>query len=88
MEYKVYTYDLWGNERDGFEVNDVYGTDLIAEINEDMTDKQIIQELKGIGLLKKTCKDSEFHIYGDFNYELYIEYPEFKPLCELRLIND
>jgi len=89
MLYRVCTYDLRGNECDGFQVNDVYRTDFIAEIDENMSDKQIIQELKNIGLLKKTCKDSEFNIEGEFQYMLYIEYTQYlRPICELRPIND
>jgi hypothetical protein len=30
QQYKLYTYDVWGNARDGFEVNDFYAHGTIT----------------------------------------------------------
>lgn len=30
MTFKLYTYDVWGNSRDGFEVNDRYSNGMVT----------------------------------------------------------
>jgi len=56
MKYRVYCYEVWGNEEDGYEVNNVFGTDMIVDIGLDDTKEAILAKL-GV-------KESEFDDYG------------------------
>jgi len=84
-KYQVYDYDVWGNEKDGFDVNNVFKTPYVVEISEKDFDKEVIGRLKDAGFLKKTCKNSKFQIGGEPDYTLYVMYsPTWYPVCELR----
>lgn len=79
-QYRVYTYDLWGNENDGYEVNDVYQQQQLLEIADNATDNEIK------ALLLKECfsagsTSEKITIEGEDT--LYIEY-DGKPVAELR----
>ena len=84
MKYKLYTYDLWGNDKDGYQINDYYGQDEF-DINESMTDKQIF---KIIGIKPQSQNHVEFDDHYIDSDTLYIiAKKNSKPLCELRRIN-
>jgi len=85
--YEVFTYDLWGNPKDGFQVNDVYSTgirDLV--ICEDAKDKDVIRYLKKAGVLNPKDHFKSFDIFGEPDYALYIEKNGI-PVCELQAMN-
>jgi hypothetical protein len=90
QNFQIYDYDIWGNKKDGFEVNDVYCTPLIVELKEEYTDNTIIRKLKEVGFIKNTAKNCNFEIEGDFDHTLYINYngSYFMPMCELRPIQE
>jgi hypothetical protein len=84
MKYQLINYfDVWGNAKDGWEVNNqcVEFEDLYIMSN--ATDKDVLNYLKSIGFLttsdmrKLVVKDS-----GDW-IEIY-ERKGMKPLCSLR----
>ena len=54
--WTVATLDVWGNEKDGWDVNNVYKycDDLV--IADDADEHDIMQALKRMGLLKKACQ--------------------------------
>lgn len=79
-QYRVYTYGLWGNEKDGYEVNDVYRQSQILEIADNATGNEIK------ALLLEECfsegsTSEKITIEGEET--LYIEY-DGKPVAELR----
>ena len=52
MEYTLINYtDVWGNEKDGWEINDVSREFNDLHIEKDATDKDILEYLKTIGFL-------------------------------------
>ena len=85
-EYELYSYDVWGNEEDGYEVNDSY---KIGKIElEDTEDNSIIEALKQFGFLKDHALTSDFTIDGENEYTLYVNGEKNNyPYCELRRIN-
>ena len=93
MKMKWYDYDVWGNDKDGYEVNDIYAAligsslfnceNVYIDVLESDTDKQIVQKLKKSGWMKKTVKDSKVSIDGEIEYQLFIDYCG-RPACELR----
>lgn len=85
--YEVITYDLWGNDKDGYAVNDAFISGVISINAENMDDKQIIQALKKDGWIKRGFRFNSFTIDGECDYSLYINYSTqkcFIPLLELR----
>lgn len=94
--YKLYAYDVWGNEKEGYEVNNVYsalvGTNLFdavsveVELPPDASDRDIIKSIKDSGWLNKKLHYKSFEVEGDFDYTLYLSY-KGRPLGELRKIS-
>jgi hypothetical protein len=82
--YKLYTYDLWGNDKDGYTINDYYAQE-IYEISEDLTDDQIF---KMIGIKHQSRRHVEIDdAISDHDYALYIiRKKDNKPICELRRV--
>ena len=75
MKYRLYEYDLWGNQ-----VNDVRSTIFIHEIKPEESDESIIRKVYG-----ENAKIEDFSIDGDIDGESYI-WIDHKgiPDCELR----
>jgi len=85
MKFVVYTYDVWGNRKDGYEVNDVCASGI--EINLRRTDnKSIINTLKKEDYIRKCLHVSSFSITGEDYHTLYIYYKDY-PVCELKRID-
>jgi hypothetical protein len=86
--YKVFDYDVWGNEKDGYTVNDTRSTIFTLEIDFEKTDEiEIIKELKAIGFLKKTSKNSKYFVDMTDENDITIDYSGY-PVCELRKENN
>lgn len=85
MDFQVVEYDVWGNAKDGYEVNGAYVTNNIITIEEEATNEDICDWLRGYlypGLPKKIIID------GDYDFSLYLEAEEDgKPLLELRRVH-
>lgn len=62
--YRVYSLDVWGNETDGFEVNDrrQIGT---VEIEDDTPDGSILGRLQAKGYLDESLSIIDVCIDGD-----------------------
>lgn len=83
--YQVYDYDVWGNSKDGFEVNNIFKTPYKVNISEKDTDHQIIGKLKNVFFLQRYAKNSKFRIEGEPDFTLYVVHePAEYPVCELR----
>ena len=65
-QFRVWTLDVWGNKRDGFEVNDRSERGRVV-LPIDSTDRQIIGTLKQRGYLRKGLHVNSFEIEWDEN---------------------
>lgn len=54
MKYRIVSLDVWGNKKDGYEINAAYNTDNFIDIEENDTAKDIKQKLFNIDYLSKT----------------------------------
>lgn len=69
-KYRVWTYDVWGNASDGYEINDrneltdYLFSGKLMEVKND-SDNAIIEALKDNGYLKKTVKLKSLIFNGD-----------------------
>lgn len=83
--YQLVTYDLWGNNKDGYEVNDIYKQDLFILISSWNEDLEILKALRSEGILTKTTRYKDYTLNHNEDV-IYIEYKSY-PCCELRQIN-
>lgn len=81
--YDLYTYEVGGNARDGFEINDVFLLEKNIVIIDNFNDRDIIRLLKRMDFINKYCHFTSFQIEGDRDYTLYFTYRD-RPICELR----
>lgn len=86
--WEVVTLDVWGNEEDGYEVNDSFKTNEFYLISPDATDDEILNVLKNDGWFinrghsATTLNDLQI---DSSDYSLYIErVSDGKPLLMLQ----
>jgi hypothetical protein len=86
-KYQLINYfDVWGNEKDGFEVNNLCVEEKDLMIEENSTDKEIFQFLKLIGFIKKTVRLNQLNIDKNFCDSILCEIEERKtgrPICRI-----
>lgn len=83
--YTVRPLDVWGNDEDGYNVNDVYPSVGTVEIPDEATDKDVIDALADAGFVDIIIDMDEVRIDGDERgYDFCIEY-KGKPELELRV---
>ena len=72
-KYEIFDYDVWGNEEDGYEVNDVVKTGIT-----------IYTDTSKASICKKLGLDDPYKVEVDYNEDvIYIDY-DGNPYCELR----
>jgi hypothetical protein len=78
MNYRIYQYDVWGNAEYGYEVNDVFSTNVIVELDNAANDDEIIRAALGYIGTERFEEDGDAHT-------LYITRErDGCPMCELR----
>jgi hypothetical protein len=85
--YRLYTYGVWGNAEDGYDVNDVYrqGPEHDVTIPDGASDAETIRILETDGALKPgSCVLSPASWEGDVLYLESVE--DGRPVCEYRKI--
>lgn len=87
--YRLINYDVWGNEKDGFEINNQFYTNDYVEIPKGASDAEIISILKDEGIIKKGAKKESIEIDGEEGYSLrFTHRPTGRPEFELRSKRD
>ena len=89
QQYKLWTYDVWGNARDGFEVNDRYGQGIITiRVKETIYNQGTPQEFSDYSptdlQLSRAVGACGLEWDGESDYTLYATCARSgKPVCEL-----
>jgi hypothetical protein len=88
VTFKVYTLDVWGNARDGYEVNDRSYTGSKVTLAESGTAGDILRALKDEGLVKKTARVAQMDIDdSNWPYAVYVNAAKTsKPVFELEAV--
>lgn len=89
VRYDVWSLDVWGNEQDGFQVNDrsCFARDVEFKTHPRgynrgtdgefwshwPSDLQVLNRLKEIGFMKDHITLDDILIDGEYEYSLYIE---------------
>ena len=89
LNYQIISYDVWGNNRDGYEVNDCRYTPYKIELPDDFTDKQLKRALYDSGYASRGIMNAKISIEGEAPYSIYvnltaIRHGGYYPYCELR----
>ena len=64
-KWRYYENDIWGNEKEGYEVNDVSKTSIVITLPDEFEDKQLIRALKSNNVIGKYMRNKSFFIDGD-----------------------
>jgi hypothetical protein len=75
-------YDVWGNKKDGYEVNQAFRSNDVVMIPDGISDKSLTTYLKKQGFFKSSVRSNLVEYDGD-EYTIYITY-KGKPEGELR----
>lgn len=83
-KYRLITYDVWGNNEDGFYVNNRFRTETILDIPSEESDDKIIGVLKEKGILTDKANKNNVQIDGESDSVLFFTDSERgMPLFEL-----
>lgn len=77
-------FDVWGNEEDGWDVNNLTKIDLDISLSENYTHAEVIDILKEKGYLTLSASLENIEIVD--NYENFIEFfvkSDGQPFCRL-----
>jgi len=83
-QFELIDYDVWGNQKDGYNVNQAFHTHQYYNIDTELDDKLLVKQLKSQKLIKKGIHFKSIEIDGD-DMVIYFSY-KGKPEFELRLI--
>ena len=81
--FRWFYYDVWGNKKDGWEVNNVFRSNDAVMIFDGLSDKKLTTYLKKQGFFKSSIRSNLVEYDGD-EYRIYVTY-KGKPEGELRL---
>jgi hypothetical protein len=79
--------DVWGNFKDGYEVNNCVLTNVCLELPENFTDKELFAKLKKAGIINKYKHFKGLEIDGEIDFQLFMRYKEY-PFGDLRPIKE
>ena len=87
MKWDLIDYEVWGNKKEGYEINNCFRVVEGIVIDDTDTDKDIVKKLKEVGYLKNTVKVNQLTIesHSDSMIEFY-ERKGYKPLCRLEKV--
>lgn len=86
-KWRIISFDVWGNEDDGWEINNMFSTNLTVSLNEEFSEKEILTELVNIRFFIKKVKTKKLLNVEIGEDEIWIENTDNGfPLCKLVLI--
>lgn len=80
--YRVLTLDVWGNAKDGYDINCKYATKYTIDLEDNASDIEILTALRDQTLLHYR-RNNHLTVEGEMDGTLYIDYRGV-PLLELR----
>jgi len=85
MKYRlVHYFDVWGNRKEGYEVNNQC-EHAIVEFTDYPSNDEILNKLKKINFLKKTTRKNSFN-FDNQGENIEIETHEGRPICGLHTL--
>ena len=87
-KWQVVDLDVWGNEEDGFEVNNVFRLDIYIDLPEDFTKTDVIKALKQVGYLKKHIQNRQLSMEDNEDFILIEQTKNGCPVCYLYKVKE
>lgn len=81
VPYQVWTYDVWGNAKDGYVVNDRFEKGIV-ELPREPSTEEILRGLRREGYVDKRVSRRLLEIDGEPDYTFYLSY-KGRPELEL-----
>ena len=78
-------FDVWGNAKEGYEVNNLYREFDDLHISDDITDGELIKYLKDIGFFGKSAGLNTIIVENIGDMIEFSRKRDYKPLCRLEL---
>lgn len=69
--YEIFSLDIWGNQKDGYETNNIYNIGFFIEADEFPPTEKIIKILKKEGYLKKRYIFASKYPWDEFDVIIY-----------------
>lgn len=86
-KYRLVNYfDVWGNEEDGWEVNNLCNEGEIEV--DDTSSKGLLEAVKDFGFFNENATMDTVEVYNDYDFVEFFEKSNNKPLARLELINN
>lgn len=86
IKYRLINYfDVWGNEVDGWEVNNLC-EEGVLEIEENANNEELIEALKDFGFFNDNANINTVEVWNDFEMIEFFDKKTHCPLCRLELI--
>lgn len=87
-KYNLINYfDVWGNQKDGYEVNNLCNEGTI-ELEDYTSDKEIVEKLKEFGFFADHVRTNMINIWNDYEMIEIYERKTGKPICRLELVRE
>ena len=85
--YRFIALDVWGNVRDGWEVNQQFYTDRYIHLatGSGMTGKQILTQCRLQGIIETIVP---FEVYTNDEYRIEVEYKNGRPAFMLEIVEN
>jgi len=81
----ILSYDVWGNEEDGFEINDTFSVgSLELEDDEQYDDSVLVEKLIEAELLAEDARPEDFAFDGDEFHVFIADADTGRPIFGLR----
>jgi hypothetical protein len=86
---RLITYDVWGNNEDGFWIHQTFRTETIIDLIKGMKNERIVEVLREKGVLTDKATKENLKIDGDIDSVIFfIDLEKGLPLCELQNIDE
>ena len=83
--YRVFSHDVWGNAKDGYEINHSYPTGETVILSKGMSDKEIVKALKEVGVLRRDLRMNMIQLEEDEEESIHITDSKGRPEFSLQL---
>jgi hypothetical protein len=88
MKYSiVFHFDVWGNKKDGFEVNDSRRLTEVIELSDSADDSEVLRALKVVGLIVKHARVNMFE-FENLGESVGINQKDGRPLFTLEPVEE
>jgi hypothetical protein len=65
--YSVHSLDVWGNRKDGYDVNDIFPSQGLVNIPDGADTKTVVKHLRRAGFINKPVRLKSFDIDGGYD---------------------